>query len=224
MSPIALIFDPLGLLGSVTVVAKIIMQDLWRLKVNWDESIPLDLNTKWKRYENELHELKSVSIPRRVIPIEQYTYLELHRYSDASEIAYGACIYLRSTSSNGVHSTCLLCSKSRVAPLKSLSLPRLELCGALLLAQLVNKISKCLTCKVDAIYLWTDSTVVLAWLQSCSRSWSAFVANRVGEIQQLTPVQYWNHIRSEDNPADPLSRGVMSNSLAQLKIWWTGPP
>lgn len=223
LSRIALVFDPFGLLGPATLTAKIIMQDLWRLKINWDESIPLDINTKWRRYEMELAALRQVSIPRRVISIDHYIYLELHGFSDASEFAYGACIYLRATATDGKHSTHLLCSKNRVAPLKSLSIPRLELCAALLLAQLTNKVLNCISCKINSIYLWTDSTIVLSWLQSCSRAWTPFVANRIGEIQQLTAIQDWNHIRSEDNPADPLSRGVMPNSLHDLQIWWTGP-
>ncbi|XP_011858105.1 PREDICTED: uncharacterized protein LOC105555687 [Vollenhovia emeryi] len=224
LSKISLIFDPLGLLGPVTLTAKIIMQDLWRLGLDWDESIPLELHTKWKRYEVELPELRQINVPRRVIPFERHTRLEIHGFSDASESGYGACIYLRATSLDGNHSVRLLCSKNRVAPLKAISIPRLELCGALLLAQLVDKTSNCLSCKADSIHLWTDSTIVLAWLQSCSRTWTPFVANRVGEIQQLTVIQNWKHIRSDDNPADPLSRGVMPASLSQLQIWWTGPP
>ncbi|XP_018395453.1 PREDICTED: uncharacterized protein LOC108773956 [Cyphomyrmex costatus] len=223
LSRIALIYDPLGLVGPVTLLAKIIMQELWRLKLEWDEAIPLDLYTKWKRFEAELHELDKLRIPRLVTATEQHSRLELHGFADASENAYGACIYLCSTSINDERCTRLLCSKSRVAPLKSLSLPRLELCGAVLLAQLINKVSKCHTCQISSIYLWTDSTIVLSWLQSCSCSWSTFVAHWVGEIQELTSIHQWNHIRSEDNPADVLSLGVMPGSLSQMKIWWSGP-
>jgi len=146
------------------------MQDIWRLKLDWDESIPLDLNTKWKRYERELHNLGNLSIPRLVTTNDHHIRLELHGFADASETAYGACIYFRSTSVNNKHSTYLLCSKSRVAPLKSISLPRLELCAALLLAQLLAKVSKCISCRIDSTTLWTDSTIVLSWLQSCSRT------------------------------------------------------
>jgi len=199
------------------------MQDLWRLRIDWDESIPLDLLTRWQRYENELQDLRDISIPRRVISLDQPIYLEMHGFSDASEIACGACIYMRATSPNGEHSTHLLCSKSRVAPLKSISIPRLELCAAVLLAQLVNKVLKCFHCRIDAINLWTDSTIVLSWIQSCSRTWATFVANRVTEIQLLTPTQYWHHVKSEENPADSLSRGVMPKALAALHLWWSGP-
>lgn len=201
LSRISLIFDPLGLLGPVTLTAKMIMQDLWRFGLDWDESIPLELHTKWKRYEAELPALRQIYVPRRIIPFEQYTQIEVHGFSDASESGYGACIYLRATSHDGKYSVHLLCSKNRVAPLKTLSIPRLELCGALLLAQFVNKISNCLSCKIDSIHLWTDSslqTIVLAWLQSCNRTWTPFVANRVGEIQQLTAIQNWKHIRVEE--------------------------
>ncbi|XP_011858632.1 PREDICTED: uncharacterized protein LOC105556166, partial [Vollenhovia emeryi] len=194
LSRIALIFDPLGLLGPSTVIAKIIMQDLWRLRIDWDESLPLDVNTKWKRYEAELPALRGIAIPRRVIALDEYVSLELHGFADASELAYGA-----------------------------LSIPRLELCAALLLARLANKILKGLTHQIKSVYLWTDSTIVLAWLQSVSRTWTPFVANRVGEIQQLTTIQDWHHISSQDNPADLLSRGVMPSLLQQSNLWWSGP-
>lgn len=155
LSRISLIFDPLGLLGPSTLIAKIIMQDLWRLRIDWDESLPLDVHTKWKRYETELPALSNINLPHRVITVDKYKALELHGFSDASELAYGACIYLRATTINREHSTHLLCSKNRVAPLKSLSIPRLELCAALLLAQLVNKVLKSLKRKVQSIYMWT---------------------------------------------------------------------
>ncbi|XP_039304174.1 uncharacterized protein LOC105205337 [Solenopsis invicta] len=190
LSRIALIFDPLGLLGPSTVIAKLIIQELWRLRLDWDESLPLDIDTKWKRYEFELSTVTDISIPRRVISLDQYINLELHGFSDASELAYGACIYY-------------IC--------------------VLLALMLTNKVLKSLTCKIESVYLWTDSTIVLAWLQSFSRTWTPFVANRVGEIQQLTTIQDWHHVSSKDNPADLLSRGISPASLPQSQLWWSGP-
>ncbi|XP_018399184.1 PREDICTED: uncharacterized protein LOC108776927 [Cyphomyrmex costatus] len=149
LSRAALTFDPLGLIGPVTVVAKIMIQDLWRLNTGWDESVPLACYTKWKQYERELSILRDINISRLVVSSEQHTSLEIHGFSDASENAYGACIYLRSTLADGRHITKLLCSKSRVAPLKSISLPRLELCAALLLAQLLKKVTDSLPCQID---------------------------------------------------------------------------
>ncbi|XP_067207879.1 uncharacterized protein [Linepithema humile] len=146
------------------------MQDLWRLKVDWDESLPLNINTKWKQYESELPALREITILRRAIILEEHISLQLHGFADASESAYGACIYLRTTDVDGMHSCRLLCSKNRIAPLKGLSIPRLELCAALLLAQLTDKVMKCLKVTINSIHLWTDSTIVLAWLQSVSRT------------------------------------------------------
>ncbi|XP_018405503.1 PREDICTED: uncharacterized protein LOC108781885 [Cyphomyrmex costatus] len=223
LSRVALVFDPLGLFGSATVIAKIIIQELWHLKLGWDEALPLNLSTKWKRYEHELPILRDISISRRAITLNEYISLELHGFADASERAYGACIYLRAINANGNISVGLLCSKNRVAPLKSLFIPRLELCAALLLAQLTDKILKRITHKITSIYLWTDSTIVLAWLQSSSRTWSTFVSNRVGDIQQLTAIQDWHHVSTQDNPADLLSRGISPAALSHTLLWWSGP-
>ncbi|XP_018374271.1 PREDICTED: uncharacterized protein LOC108768369 [Trachymyrmex cornetzi] len=223
LSKVALVFDPLGLLGPATVIAKIIMQNLWRLGLEWDESLPLNLVTKWRQYESGLSSLSNITIPRRVILLDEYIILELHGFADASELAYGACIYIRATDSNGTHSTTLLCSKNRVVPLKALSIPRLELCAALLLAQIFDKVSKCINHKIHAVHWWTDSTIVLAWLQSSSRTWTSFVANRVGQIHQLTAVQDWHHVNGKYNPADLLSRGISPDQLTKSQLWWSGP-
>ncbi|XP_018397196.1 PREDICTED: uncharacterized protein LOC108775361 [Cyphomyrmex costatus] len=223
LSRIALIFDPLGLLGPSIVIVKIIMQELWRAKVDWDESISHELHTRWKEYEHKLQSLGSIEISRKVITSDDVQVREIHGFSDASQQAYGACIYLRSISSDGSIEVQLLCSKSRVAPLKTLSIPRLELCGALLLAQLTKRVLNSLPFTVDATYLWTDSSIVLCWLRSCSRQWTPFVVNRISEIQSITNIKVWRHVPSQENPADLLSRGIMPDVLQKSDLWWTGP-
>lgn len=149
--------------------------------------------------------------------------IELHGFSDASERAYGACVYLRSVSSTSQVSIRLIASKSRVSPVKSVSIPCLDLCGAVLLAQLVDKLKKCLDLQINNTYYWTDSSIVIHWLKGFRRNWTTFVANRVGEVQSLTLIENWHHVSSKDNPADCLSRGVMPEALLQLEIWWHGP-
>jgi len=116
------------------------MQELWLLKIDWDESIPMDLETKWRNYERQLRCLSNLEIPRKII-VEEARFIELHGFFDASQQAYGsmyistgACIYLRSLSNTDEFKVHFIASKSRVSPVKSLSIPRLKLCGALLLA------------------------------------------------------------------------------------------
>ncbi|XP_039309115.1 uncharacterized protein LOC120358582 [Solenopsis invicta] len=138
LSTIAQVFDPLGLMGPTIIRAKIILQQLWQLKIRWEESLPLPLHTMWVQYQNQVNEINSISIPRRIIGDEPQT-IELHGFCDASESAYGACIYMRSTNRSGEIVSRLLCAKSRVAPLKSITLPRLKLCGAVMLIRSTRK-------------------------------------------------------------------------------------
>ncbi|XP_036142109.1 uncharacterized protein LOC118645343 [Monomorium pharaonis] len=147
----------------------------------------------------------------------------LHGFCDASQRAYGACVYVRTQFKKNEYRTELLTSKSRVAPLKAVSLPRLELSAALLLAGLIKKIGASFDLTNLQTFLWSDSTIVLNWISSPSRQWSVFVANRVGEIQGITDPERWRHVKSSDNPADILSRGLNPRELASSSIWWHGP-
>lgn len=222
MSEIAQIFDPLGLIGPVITRAKLLMQHLWQLQVGWDESLSQEVCTQWTGYRKELANLNSLRIPRQALVTAKD--IELHGFSDASERAYGACVYLRSTCDAGRWEVRLLCSKSRVAPLKTISLPRLELCVALLLAQLVQKVKTALRVPISKERYWCDSTITLAWIRGNSNRWKTFVANRVTQIQLITDSDNWSHIRSHENPADLISRGVDPNVLTNSELWWVGPP
>ena len=223
LSKISLLFDPLGLLGPGIMIAKLLMQDLWRSGVQWDDELPNELVSRWKMYEEDITQFLHIDIPRKVYSIKNLSNIQLHGFCDASEAAYGACIYIRSIYTDGSIRTILWCSKSRVAPLKTITVAKLELCAAALLAKLVQRCIPYLNINIDNIFLWSDSKIVLCWLRSCSRAWNTFVANRVGEIQDLTPIENWHHVNTLDNPADPLSRGVMPAKLADKKIWWHGP-
>ncbi|XP_025836570.1 uncharacterized protein LOC112906526 [Agrilus planipennis] len=223
LSNVAQIFDPLGLLAPIIVIAKLIIQDLWQLKLSWDQSIPLDIHTKWCKYSDQLKFIRHIQIPRQVI-CRQANMIELHGFSDASEKAYGACVYIRSRNNSGLYTVSLLCAKSRVAPLKNISLPRLELCGALLLARLVARVKDAIKINFNRHFYWCDSTITLAWIAGPPNKWKTFVANRVSEIHNLTDQKDWVHVSTKHNPADLISRGVESMQLANSSMWWNGPP
>ncbi|XP_043263018.1 uncharacterized protein LOC122403528 [Colletes gigas] len=221
LSEVSKIFDPLGLVAPVIIQAKLIIQSLWQLKLSWDESVPQAIHSEFHDFYADLRSLTRLAIPRCVLcpnPVQ----VEMHGFCDASERAFGACIYLRTISETGKALTQLLCAKTRVAPLKTISLPRLELCGALLLAQLVNKVRVASRSQKVQEFYWTDSMIALAWIKGSPNRWKTFVANRVSEIQTLSTGP-WNHVLSGDNPADLLSRGVKPSALDKLSFWWNGP-
>ncbi|XP_043259317.1 uncharacterized protein LOC122401315 [Colletes gigas] len=181
----------------------------------------IKINSEFHDFYADLRSLTRLAIPRCVLcpnPVQ----VEMHGFCDASERAFGACIYLRTISETGKALTQLLCAKTRVAPLKTISLPRLELCGALLLAQLVNKVRVASRSQKVQEFYWTDSMIALAWIKGSPNRWKTFVANRVSEIQTLSTGP-WNHVLSGGNPADLLSRGVKPSALDKLSFWWNGP-
>lgn len=222
LSLISQIYDPLGLVGPACIKAKIVLQQLWRLRIGWDESLPSDLHTIWRSYYDQLSQINEISIPR-IIVCASPVRVELHGFCDASESAYGACVYIRSLTIENEYIVKLLCAKSRVAPLKSVTLPRLELCGAILLARLAQKVTEALTLPITDKYYWCDSQITLSWIAGEACNWKTFVANRVAEIQELSDKNQWHHVRSADNPADVISRGINPEHLQDCYIWWNGP-
>ncbi|XP_046142183.1 uncharacterized protein LOC123987906 [Osmia bicornis bicornis] len=198
------------------------MQQLWQLQVAWDESLPASIHTAWTIHVRDLQMLNQTSFERHVCQHATRT-VELHGFCDASERAYGACLYIRSIDDRGRIKTHLLCAKSRVAPLKTVSLARLELCEAVLLATLFSTVRETNARGFDVVRFWTDSTIVLNWLNKEPCTLKTFVANRVSEIRAKTDVAQWNHVRSTDNPADLISRGQLPADFLIDSIWRHGP-
>nr|CAI5846040.1 unnamed protein product [Callosobruchus analis] len=211
LSTVEKIYDPLGLVGPVI-----------QLKYDWDLPLPNNIAEHWNNLTEQLHILSQLKIPRFVLT-QNAVSVQFHGFADSSSLAYGACIYARSTDSKGNVKVNLLCAKSRVAPLKGATIPRLELCAALLLSRLLNKVLESWDISVDNIFLWTDSTIVLSWIQSDPANCKVFVAHRVYEIQTLTKKSYWHYVNTTENPADLISSGLNPQQLLNNELWWHGP-
>lgn len=222
LSDVSKLFDPLGWLAPTVIVAKIMFQSLWLLGLTWDEPLPPDIATKWIKYRNDLAALETIQIPRYIGYTKQ-TSVQLHGFSDASLGAYSAVVYFRVLYEDGRVNVKIVASKTRVSPVKTISVPRLELCGAVLLARLLKAVTQSLLLGDVQIIAWTDSTVVLAWLHKPPSQWKVFVANRTSEVLETMNSSQWRHVSSTDNPADCASRGVSPTDLKNHPLWWTGP-
>ncbi|KAJ8947348.1 hypothetical protein NQ318_002874 [Aromia moschata] len=201
-----------------------IIQQLWARNTDWDSPPSDDILDIWTQFKQELSAIQDIHIPRHIIP-ESYIALELHGFCDASSRGYSAVIYLRSTLPSGKIQVNFICAKSKVAPLKSISIPRLELCSALLLSELMNFVLSLFEdhITISKVYAWSDSTITLAWINSSPHRWGTFVCNRVTKIHENVPSSIWRHISSQDNPADPASRGLLPSALISNSLWFSGP-
>lgn len=164
-----------------------------------------------------------MSLPRWIDYHGPMSAVELHGFSDASSRAYAAAVYLRCTDGVGKVHVHLMVAKTKVAPVKQVSIPRLELCGALLVARLLSATVDALGWRDVPVVAWTDAAVVLAWIRSHPARWKPFVANRVSELQRLLPPHAWRYVPTTDNPADAATRGISPDELVSLDLWWRGP-
>lgn len=226
VSRVSEVYDPSGMCGSVLVLGKILIQDLWKVKdLRWDDPAPIDIVNRWKAYHATVMELSSQCIPRWVGADTEQN-MQLHIFCDASEVAYGAVVYLRTHNSDGTITSRLLTSKSRVAPIAKVSIPRLELLAAHLGATLAEYVVNACMLREIPIYFWSDSTIVIHWLKKDPASLKQFVANRVSSIIKITKSMKgnWHHVPGTENPADLLSRGISSaKELMHSTLWWNGP-
>lgn len=220
-SEAARIFDPQGLVTPITIRAKLFIQQLWRTGSDWDKPLTPELQSQWKNFYDEIKAIGRIKIPRW-LDTASTKQSQIHLYCDASSKAYGAAAYVR-VCTNGQWSAKLLCSKSRVAPIKVVTIPRLELCAVELGCNLLCKIRAIPMLKDAAVFLWTDSEIVLHWMRKPTHELKMFVANRVSRIRQAVTIEQSRHVRSEQNPADLLSRGVKADALIENTLWWSGP-
>ena len=219
VSDIAKTYDVLGWFSPTIIKMKILLQRLWELKIGWDKQVPSEICDVWIQWRSELKLLSTCHIPRCYFPKEVHIQtLQVHGFSDASERAY-----FRMVDSKGKVHTTLVSSKTKVAPIKRLTIPRLELCGAHLLAQLLYHIKELFHIPFTSVYAWSDSTIVLSWLVGNPRRFKTYVGNRVSHIMELIAPDRWNHVDGLENPADCASRGLLPSELVTHTLWWNGP-
>ena len=224
LSDISKIFDPLGWLSPVTLKAKLIFQRVWSTEIGWNDTVPQEIQEEWKLLRDDLDNINYLEIPRWIGTTE--TDIEIHGFCDASEKAYACVIYAKTRHEFQQTTIQLIAAKTKLAPAKKkLTLPRLELCGALLLTKLVAKVLQTFAInKIHAqTYAWTDSMVVIGWLHGNPSRWNVFVANRTQQITAVIPAVQWRHTKSSDNAADCATRGLTPSQLREHSLWWKGP-
>ncbi|XP_065095799.1 uncharacterized protein LOC135717600 [Ochlerotatus camptorhynchus] len=218
------IYDPLGLIAHYLMFLKILLQEVWRAKTAWDEEIGEKELEKWHTWLRTLPELELVEIPRCYYQADSSineARIELHTFVDASELGYAAVSYFRIERNGHVHCA-LIGSKTRVAPLKFVSIPRLELQAAVIGSRLAKSIGAGHSIKVDRRYFWTDARDVMCWLQSDHRRYSQFVAFRVGEILEEMDVTEWRWIGTKENVADDGTKWKYKPDLKPASRWFNG--
>ncbi|XP_065203500.1 uncharacterized protein LOC135833661 [Planococcus citri] len=225
LSLISKIFDPLGWLSPLTITGKLLIQELWLANVDWDDQIAPSMQLRFDEFFTKIPLLADFSIERYLATgdptLMQY---EVHGFSDASQQAYAACVYIRRC--NGATVTVrLVQAKTRVAPRTTArTIPQLELCGALLLVKLLQEVTSALGYPIAQCYLYTDSTIVLAYLAKDAGHWKPFEANRVRKITAVVSADQWRHIPGEQNPADLATRDDSFSKFPECQEMWTSGP
>lgn len=224
---IASIYDPMGWLVPLTLKAKAVMQKIWTLRVNdaayeWDQPLPASIVQEWHDLKTQIPLINDIKIPRWLQTMTS-TDIELHWFADASELGYACVVFVRITHEDGHVHMQQLVAKSRMVPLKKLTITRLELLAAELLAKLIQQVTNTMQMEFKRVCLWSDSKIVLAWIKGNPKRWKTFVAARIAKIHKNTAADNWHHIRGDQNPADCGSRGLTPHELVHHDLWWNGP-
>ena len=224
LSVVASLYDPLGLVAPSTLFAKQLLQKLCKEEYGWDDVISSEDQAKWAQWCVEMQSLSQLNIPRcfKAPSFGEIDSIELHVFSDASTTGYGACCYLRLKATDTSVHTSLVLGKSRVAPTKAITVPRMELAAAVTACQLYSLVNAEIEYKIERTVFWTDSAIVLAYIKNTSKRFKTYVANRVASIHEVTEPEQWRHVPTKQNPADLASRGV-SPTDRQQQFWLCGP-
>ena len=224
LSAVSSLYDPLGMAAPFILPAKLLLQDLCRRGLGWDDEVP-DLHlTRWRAWVDDLPKISRIAIGRCVKPVKSsdITSCQIHHFCDASQVAYGAVSYLRLVDMQGRIFCSFLIGKSRLAPLKVTTIPRLELTAATVSVQLNKILTKELQIPIDKVTFWTDSMTVIRYIANESKRFHTYVANRVAFIREESSPSQWRYIDSKSNPADEASRGVTADVFVRNGRWLKG--
>lgn len=225
LSMVSSIYDPLGILSPVILPAKQILQELCRTKHDWDDKIPETLRHQWNLWLASLQNLNDFQVERCMKPLNfgEITSAQLHHFADASELGFGTVSYLLMENHRGNQHCAFVMGKARVAPVKTVTVPRLELTAATMAARMDNMLKSELDLILQESVFWTDSTSVLKYLNNESTRFRTFVTNRVTAIRELSKASQWRYVNSSSNPADIASRGLTVDAFLKANSWLTGP-
>ncbi|CAG7720015.1 unnamed protein product, partial [Allacma fusca] len=203
---------------------RILIQEIWIQKIEWRDQITGVLLEMWKKWVTELKKITEVRVPRCFAPATGLAgaKLTLHTFCDASEQAFAAVVYLR-IEHTGEVTVAFVAARARVAPLKALSIPRLELQAAVMASRLASSVREQIDLSVDSSHYWSDSRTVLCWIRDDSRKYQQFVSHRIGEILESTEVDQWHWVPTGDNPADEATRNVDDSNFSPMGRWYQGP-
>ncbi|KAK7896434.1 hypothetical protein WMY93_021759 [Mugilogobius chulae] len=223
LSVVSSLYDPLGFLSPFIIPAKLLLQELCRMNLKWDEPVPAAFSKYWSEWLSELQQMSGFKVDRCIKPQNFGTLVkaQLHHFSDASQTGYGTVSYLRLENEDSVHISFIM-GKARVAPLKQITIPRLELAAAVLAVQVDSMLRKELQLSLEKSLFWTDSTTVLKYIFNETKRFHTFVANRVTAIREATVTDQWRYVNTKDNPADEASRGLTAKEFIKGK-WLKGP-
>ena len=225
LSTVASLYDPLGFVAPVVLQGKKILQEMCRRGLGWDDPVPEALRPSWDQWLKELPQLESLRIPRCLHPpgFSNPVVVQLHHFSDASTMGYGQCSYVRFVNEKEEVHCSLIFAKARVAPSKVVTIPRLELTAAVVSAKVSSMLKDELELQLVEEFFWTDSKVVIGYINNEARRFHTFVANRVQLIRDRSLQDQWHYVPTKENPADHASRGLSPTELLKTKQWMNGP-
>ncbi|XP_036345954.1 uncharacterized protein LOC118755212 [Rhagoletis pomonella] len=217
------VFDPFGMLSNFLIITKLLIQETWKSEIEWDDILPKELGRKWSQWWQEFDSVRQFTIPRCYSPyVASIGKVEVHMFVDASQVAFAAVGYLRVLHEGNVDVSFVM-GKSRTAPTKLMSIPRLELQSAVLGTRLFKLIQESHEFTIERAVFWSDSQTVLQWIHSSQRKYKAFVGHRISEILTSTAPEQWRWVPTGENAADAATRPSCPPKFDTNNRWVKGP-